>query len=481
MAYSETTITSMAEVDAQVREVEARYDLLRYTIDGWSVWPILRRSVSLALLNQPSLKTSKKDLYRWFYGKRIVLALRDLPKLLTRKKARYAVKTYISSLRLEHDNGLYGDIYFDDVLCALGGEVFNIQSLTNELFIPRRRLAQIKHDVTADTLDTMAKLLVRMGGLRNISNIAHDLHACLDQEWHLKRFPFEMIIKMLKGFYWGKRLYGWLLKRTGAKYLLMLNTYNEHTIVAAARDANLKVIEFQHGFLSRHHTGYSWSTYALGYKKQMPLPNELFLYGEYWKQELNTNGFWGDTLQVTGNPYLDKYRRGNNFSSNGICKITLTTQRIDIEKLMTFMTQFLEIAKKQLEVHLYIKLHPFNTIKEPIVNAFNFDSRVTVLLSHEAPMTNELLATSDFHTSIYSTCHYEAIALGTPTIILPFRGHDMVMHLFKTGHASFVRTPQEFFEVVAHHKESSIPTNVSSWYYKPEAVKNITALLGNLC
>ena len=468
--------TSIIEIDAQIKEVEARYDLLRYTIDGWSIWPLLRRTVSLSLLAQPSLKTPKKNLYRWLYGKRVALAFLDLPKLLTHKKAQYAVKTYISSLRLEYDNGLFGDIYFDDIFKTLG-EQFNIQSLTSELFVPRRKLARIKHDVTADTLDVMAKLLVRAGGPQYISSIAHDLRACLDQAWNLKRFPVEMTIKMLRGFYWGKRLYGWLLKRTSAKYLLMINAYNEHTIVAAARDANIRVIEFQHGFLNRHHTGYSWSTYALPYKKQMPLPDKLLLYGEYWKQELNTNGFWGNTLQVTGNPYLDKYRHEHKPEQDKICKIVLTTQRIDIEPLIAFMQQFLEIAKDKLKVHLYIKLHPFSTFKKPFTDAFNADPRVTVLLSHESPTTNELLASSNFHTSIYSTCHYEAIALGTPTIILPFSGHDMVMPLFEAGHAAFVKTPQEFLETVSRYEQVKIPPEVSAWYYKPETLKNIMTLL----
>jgi hypothetical protein len=41
-----------------------------------------------------------------------------------------------------------------------------------------------------------------------------------------------------------------------------------------------------------------------------------------------------------------------------------------------------------------------------------------------------LIAASDVHVSAWSTCHFEAVGLGTPTIVLRLRGPDRTSELW---------------------------------------------------
>jgi hypothetical protein len=123
---------------------------------------------------------------------------------------------------------------------------------------------------------------------------------------------------------------------------------------------------------------------------------------------------------------------------------------------------------------LYVKLHPvYETSKESYKAAFGGNSRVHVVLGNEPPSTFELLTQAQLHVSISSTCHYDALGLGVPTVILPFTTHDIVLSLHQAGHAYLAYTPQELLEIVLHCKDHAVPPEISEWYFTSGALENI--------
>lgn len=462
----------LAVSDALIREMEEKCDLLQYTVDGWSVWPLLRFLVQFALTHVARGKAA-----RFPRSLRLALALQDLPGLLSPRRARYVVKTYNAYLRSEPENGLYRDIFFDDLLVEIG-DYFKIESVTNRSFVSRRKSALIKSDVTTTFLDLLTSFLTRVGGPRCISGIASDFSACLMRELDLERFTPEWTARILRQFYWAKQLYRWLLARIQPEYLFLTSAKN-YALVAAAKELQIKTVEFQHGAFDRHKSGYSWSTYALDCKIRMPIPDRIFLYGDYWKQELEANGFWKDSLRSVGSLQVDRYRQ-HSFQNGETYTIVLTTQSLDVERVIAFVAEFLEIAKGQLDFRIYIRLHPSEPDKEPYTAAFGGNKYVQVFLSNEQPPTLELLARADFHAAIYSTCHYEALGLGTPTIILPFTGYKKMLHLLETGYAFLARTPQDMLDIIFKSRCHKVPGEVGEQYFKPGAVENMKRELGIL-
>jgi hypothetical protein len=258
----------------------------------------------------------------------------------------------------------------------------------------------------------------------------------------------------------------------------MIDAYNNYAIVAAAKEKKVKVVEFQHGLVYKHHPGYSWTDYALPFKPHIALPDQIYLYGDYWKNELQSNGFWENELFSIGSLRLDYYRKQRESrKQSDICKIVVTTQGLDIDRLSNFLIEFLDVISKQLPVHLYIKLHPREHNKQPYLQAFNKHKNVTIYLGAELPSTFDLLIQANFHVSISSTCHYEALGLGIPTIILPLSNHDKVLHLTSTGFAFLVNDPNHMRDIVIQYNHATVPDDVCSSYFRTDALNNMINIL----
>jgi len=462
------------EASEYIQHLEEKYDLLQHQIDSWSVWPFMRFLAMATIRQMPENKSAKKD--QWGVSDQLSLAIKDIPQLLSIPKARYAIKTYDMALREE--SGLYRDTYFDDFLADVGN-YFKIEGMSKKHFMPQSQSAFIKRNITANTFKVLAHIPTELGLPPHISNVAGSLASQLEQEPGLKSFTHTRIAKMMRRFFWRKKLYRWLFSRIQPEYLLLINAYGEHPSVAAAKEQGLKVVEFQHGSLNRHHIGYSWSTYALYYKTKMPIPDQIFLYGDYWKQELMVNGFWQEEdLQSVGSLRVDQFRQKRINKNDASYTIVLTTQHLDTKRLIAFMADFLRLAKGKLNLQLYIKLHPGELDAKPYQDVFETEPRVHIVAGNEAPSTFDLLSLAHAHLSMYSTCHYEALALGTPTIILPLAGHEVALHLYEAGHASLAKTPQDLLDIILKQKPQNAPAESGAFYFKPNALHNVKQKLG---
>ncbi len=453
------------EAHERICELEVEYDLLQYKVDGWCVWPLFRFSAALAL--QDLSLGSPEGLSRM---QRYALALKDLAGLAFLKKSRVIVKTY-SSARVESEGNLYKDVYFDDLLRELR-DFSKIESVNNRIFFQRGKKALYKSDMTTTGLNIVASQLIKTGGPRVAADVAQKLGGLLQKEKGLERFSPSAVTASVLSFYWTKKLYHWLLGKTKPKYVFVADP-GEYEIVTAAKERGIKVIEFQHGIGDRHNSSYSWPADALPHKAHMPLPDRIFLYGDYWMKELNAGGFWNEELCPVGSLRIDGYRKAA-IQNNGRLNILITTQGIDVDKIIEFILKFMNCAAGQHDLHMIFKLHPlYENSKRRYQEAFSGSKNIEVLLGNEGPSTFELLMKSSLHASISSACHYDALALGVPTVILPFTTQETVMHLCKDGHASLARTPQDLWQLVSTMEQRPVPEEVRNRYFKAGAVENM--------
>lgn len=469
---------SSETVGELVRQIEARHDLLQYEVDGWCVWPILRFPVAMALLDLPFNKSRELFSLREL----LFIAARDLPGLVFPRKSRYSVITFSSAL-MEVEGERYKDVFFDDLLRELG-DFYKIENVNNKSFLQRSRAALIPRNVTTTAIDLVSSLLLpRFRKPAAIASVAEKLSASLRQEPGLEAFTSQDIAARLEGFYWRKKLYAWLLGRTRARYLFTADGYSDHAIIAAAKERGLKVCEFQHGGFIKGGPEYGWpALYAARYKSKMPIPDRMFLYGDYWKEQLNDE-FWEGRLYAVGNLRIDQYRKLKaklqSSRRDNVFRMVLTAQGVDTPKLVAFMSEFLKLIGERLAVELYIKLHPvYETDKEIYESAFPEDKRVHVISGSEAPSTFELLSSADLHLSISSACHYDALGLGVPTVIIPLANCDWVLSLSRAGHAFLAETPQALLEIVSElGRGGGVPDELGAYYFRPNALENMKSAL----
>jgi hypothetical protein len=456
--------------DAQLRRLEEKYDLLQYTVDGWSIWPWIRFSVASELRGLPHGSREKFP-----YLERIGLAVDDVVRLIVLPKARYVVKTN-SLPRSEQQDGLYKDVYFDDLLLELGS-YYKIEDPVYKVLIKSKKASLVESNLTSTAFTVASQLLARLGLPPGVYDVAEGLSRDLNSELTLEYFTPQRLSIACSRFFWSKKFYAWLLRRIHPEYLFLITAYGSHDVVAAAKEQGIEVIEFQHGLINRYHPGYSWSSWAAAYKGQMPIPDRLFLYGEYWKQELMVNGFWDKELRVVGSPRIDQYRQSRSKQKDH-CLIVFTTQNLDTHRLIAFVSQFLEASGNQSDFHLYIKLHPGEQNKDVYETAFGHQDNVQILLGREPPSTFQLLSQANFHVSISSTCHYEALALGVPTVILPLATFESVIHLYQEGYAFLASTPNDLLEIILQNRNYRVPVEVSTHYFATGALGNMKKELG---
>jgi hypothetical protein len=377
-------------------------------------------------------------------------------------------------------DGRFKDVWFDDLLPALRTYV-KLEAVNNPDFVPRRASALIPSDLTTAPLEVLAGVLSRGSDSREVSEAANGIAACLERELGVRGFPAPVLARQLRHFRWSRRLYAAVLARVRPRHVLTADP-GEHALTAAAKDRGIEVVELQHGFLDRvSHPSYGWTEYAAPYKRRMTVADRLFLYGEHWKAELAANGFWGDeALRAVGSPRVDQYRRLRAASPRRTGPtIVFATQGLEVARAAAFVAEFLELARDDAGLSLAIKLHPlYDRDPAPYLAAVRGDPRVRVLTGAEGETTFELLARADLHLSVSSTCHYEALGLGVPTVVLPFATHEIMRPLVAAGHATLVRTPGELLEVARGTGRAGAPDSLSDYYFTSGALDNMVRELG---
>ena len=468
------------DVSFSLIDIEERHRLWEYKINGYCVWQLFRFPLALAMQGLPFESNSRPFNRMQYISHLFSHAVSDFLGIAFPGKANFLVMTCSSALA-EEENGKYKDIYFDDLLTNLDS-CYKIETLNNRIFENRRDKALIKVNATEAIFNLLTSILYRcLKSSSEIKRIAAIFSNVISKEIHLENYSPEVTSHVISIFFWKKYLYSNFLKTLRPSCVLLIDT-SRFEITAAAKEQGIKVVEFQHGIFTKYHPD-ALSISAEPFKQNLIIKNKYFLYGDYWKQQLEENGFYDKELCVVGNIRLDNYRaKRSKYLKNRndeLCKIVLTTQGLDNQRLSNFMSEFVKLADKKISYTLYIKLHPIQVkSRAQFEESFKLNKNVVVLLGNEEPNTFELLANADYHISIASACHYDAIGMGVPTIILPLAGHEVVLNLFKAGHAALVNSPEELLNFILNNRNYHMPSEVSAWYFKPNAIQNIKTELG---
>lgn len=461
------------QADEFLRAFEAEADLLRHEVDGWCVWPLLRTAANAMLQAAPVERMPRLD--RW---ERLSLSFMGLPRLIFLPRRRWLITSF-SSARMEEIDGRFVDIFFDELLVG-AKDWFKIEMVNSPAFRGHARACLVKSDMYLDPITLAVSVLERCRRQPEIEQTAAELSAALCREPRFASFTPQYVSRVLMGFHWGRKVWSWVLRRIGPEQVMRADNA-DHAVTAAAKGLGIGVIEFQHGVADRFHPAYSWSTYALKYKSKMPIPDRVFTFGAYWQRQLMVGQFWGDALRPVGSLRMDYYRklREQVQQRDGVPTILVTTQGVERERLIAFFSEFLRYCHGKLALRVCFKLHPvYDTDKTPYAEAFSRFDNVVVRLGSEQPSTFELLTTARWHASVSSMCHYDALGLGVPTIILPFSTHEAVAHLHEEGFAWMAHSPRELTELLLDPRSHECRQACSTYFYARDARNNIKRELG---
>ena len=376
---------SIADAHQTLYDLEEKHDLLQYRAGNWSIWPALRWEFFNSLTSQKVIQEKTS----WPIVNMVQIALEDILAYLTLHQAKYLILTKDLNLREKYGE-YYKDVFFDDLLLRMNDFV-KVDTLQNAAFFTARKNALIKSQCSLTLFRKLPSLFSARVASTEIKKTAQALSKILAPYTQVARYSPRALQHFILNFETSRQLFGWFLDRVQPSFLFILNAHGYPSIIAAAKERNIKVLEFQHGIIYKYHPGYSWNSYARPYKGSMPIPDTIFLYGAFWKDVLEEIGFWSNELQVVGSPRLDHYRSFSTTASSTV-RLAVTTQPLVPPKMYCdYFRKFLQLAAGHIEVEITIKLHQRETNKEAYKAGFPDPDRVKVVLNNEPPSTLELL------------------------------------------------------------------------------------------
>nr|WP_295885346.1 hypothetical protein [uncultured Devosia sp.] len=463
------------EISDQIQDFERRYDVFAIREGGVSLWRLMRFEASVQLQN---LELRRSPIPR----SQLLLSLpRAAWQFATARRGyRYIGKTSNSGLR-DKRNGTYRDIYFDDLIDAVpGGALFS--SLDAVGFEHNSRNAH-RLPVFDDTAVVVTSaVLGRVLGRRSPSAASARLAGLIADGLGLSEFTPARVQRKYDVFRYRAAIYRQVLKRFGVRSVLAANT-GLFPLIAAARSVGIPYIEIQHGDFGVHHPeSLPTSAFDTGVEGLL-LPDRLAVFGERDLQRLSGTAL-GELgrLRAVGAPAIAAGRamREKSFRTDPARPvITFTSQGFAREQVNRFIVDFLAASSEPFR--LIIRLHPGYDGDGASYRAIaDTDSRVVVMPGGVTPATHEVIALSDLHLSISSTCHYDALGIGTPTAVLGLPGHASMAELVETGMAPRIDSPEHLARVVEQRSWGLVTAEHSRYFFRPGYTENMLELLAEL-
>lgn len=464
---------SEADVSRLVRDVEARSGILALRVHGVSPWQLVRFEVSLALQR---LSPRKHSAVRATIAKRLCKGLMQVAKGVGR--AEYVCKTFDSALRV-FDNGKYRDIYFDDILAGSPGgvKISSFDATGYDDILAKAKLPPVFDDTSIIALSAiMGRLLPFCRHHEVFERIAEIVRV----ELGLYSFSAARVSKVFNVFWWRVHFYRMLLKKMGTRSVWVADS-GQFALMRAADQLHIPFTEIQHGVCTNIHPNVLPDDVAHNARDGLLLPSRFAVYGEHSKSALSGTLLAREgRIQAVGASYIDAARaiREREWRPDAPIVLTVTAQGVATEQLGSFIGDFLGCCTKELVVN--IKLHPaYNGDETYYRSKFSSDRRVKIMNGQSDVGTHRLIALSHMHLSISSTCHYDALGIGTPTCILALETHESVLDIQSNEGVVVVRTAEELANVVAHRNFPAVPERVRDHFFQRNYVANMVQMISS--
>lgn len=472
---------SYLEVGPLLRELEERRVLLRHTFDGWSIWPLFRMQVAMALLDAQATPKAGSSA-QFSRGELLRLAAGDMLAWCRAPRGVRALMVTCSGYRTGTEAGRPKDTMFDDLGRRLG-DVFKFERINNRRLFELNPRSVLPSQMTNAWMTLAQRLCARLPIPRAACHSAEALLADLVGTPAGRVLTSEGVARRLASFRHERRRWRNLCRRLRPRVVLIDDGYFQHDLIAGAKESGACVMELQHGIFTPGGPEYCWPDAALAYRDQMPVPDRFLAFGEHWRALLEADSFWAGRVRVVGSTRMELHRESSKHIRvvrDGILML-VTTQGVAREGLIRWLKETLGILEGFSKLRVIVKLHPgYDGDPHPYQVALGSDNRVEIQTGVDGPTTFERLAEADLHASISSACHYDALALGTPTVIVGLPSHELVSSIRESGHASLVQSPVEWAEVVRAASKARVPEEVGHHYFRPNAVDNLAAAVAEV-
>ncbi|QUL99330.1 MAG: hypothetical protein IMF26_04560 [Candidatus Fermentithermobacillus carboniphilus] len=224
-----------------------------------------------------------------------------------------------------------------------------------------------------------------------------------------------------------------------------------HMVVQlAAKRRGIPVIELQHGFISEQSIGYRFGIARDSDLDESPFPDILLTFGDHFKRILLKNSvIREDRIISTGYPYLWLALKNHAGPTRPKREMILITSQ---PGLAAFWADFaLDVARK-IGRRVTIKPHPaemdrINTLFAKVLSA----ELVEIVRGRRS--LYDLLPRAQFHLSVASTSHLEAIAFGVNDIVVSAGNMEQQFGFLKRMGLPFASNADEVNNIIQDYPD----------------------------
>jgi hypothetical protein len=227
-------------------------------------------------------------------------------------------------------------------------------------------------------------------------------------------------------FYFGFLLWKLIFQLLKPTAIRLFVWYGKEHIIAAAKTLSIEVSDMQHGIIYQSHPFYNRSQNNSITNSHYLLPDNCYVYGEYWRSLLIKSGWQPDSVKITGY-FLDT----SNTSGIDIETpyILYTSQPHVTDLIISHIKSIREQASAK-GINIVIAPHPSESIVayEPILSA-----RIKVYSTIDS---YDLLSRCLVHISVSSTLLWEAMLFNKSSYVLNYglEAMDLLTDLIKFGY-----------------------------------------------
>lgn len=445
---------------------EEKCNPFKYQVDGVCIWPIFRFSTWESLKIEKDGFTKRKHAVRPSRSSRLkayVNVFKERARLsaLTSERREYdaVILTSVNRLRDKIDEA-YRNIYFDYFEPGISNALYIYTDMQGKRKPYGQPALFVSNKAVLPTL--VSRSLVQPGSLDKVRSLYGDFKDFLQENNSAGLFdvPFSTWKRVFLIYMAKRGLFAKIFDATKPKMLLTECFYNKEWAIAAARQRAIPVVELQHGIVYDGHMAYTYDPASADrYKKNMPIPDKILAFGEYFSRMYTESGFWRpDQVENIGLARLEHYRKSFEYQAprpGEKLRVLISSQWILANKLVDFIRSVVNDLPG--EVTLSVKPHP---LEEHTGLYEEIKQRVEVLGTDEEFYTS--LATRHIHCSVFSTTLIESLGLGIPTMIIGLPGFENALPITEKGYCKIAHTPSEFVAILKDSVEKE--SYLSAWH-----------------
>jgi hypothetical protein len=432
----------LAAYQAFVR-IEQEHRAHEFTISGIHVWSAIRQSIferALVNANVTKLFQTRKRLGRWKLLAALPINLLWRNPLLRGGRAKYLV---VKWERLQKIDGVLQDPISRQVLAQLPpSETLALDAARDDPFPGDGSLSLDALTMLARGLAFLFPVRLSDEDRRRIASLESALATEIGAKVELAEW-----FRSFAGFFrFRRKLLRHLIRRRGIKTVFVVVYYGKPDLVAAAHDAGARVVDMQHGMMSKLHLSYDVPEgIAPPYR-----PDAILLFGEYWKAATRHDPrVW---LEVWGAPHIRASIEGAKSlaqSANGGARrkiVLFLSQPAICNQLLDFAIRFSKLPDAPRVLY---RLHPGDALAE-VKHRLDADpsDNLEIVAGGGGARTLSLQCEAAYQVGVFSTALLEGAALGSLTFVAPLPGWSYMAEHIDAGHMTLVPSPENLLKAL---------------------------------